>query len=454
MSTENGANEKKGATIASVVIRNFRRLTFGEAKLIPETGFVRVAGPNASGKTSFIKGIMGCFGGKSEVDPGSLHDGSDKGGTTLLLTNGYTLERRASEANPKGAFVLIGPDGGRHGQGKVDSWLGDKSFDPLALFSLSPERMRDVLFSVGKDPDLPEKLDEVRAEYAKVYKKRTPVISDQRHFSGVKEPEWERPEPVDTSAEVARLAELQAHERELGDANRKAHDAQHGVSAAKRSSDTCLAERNRLQDLLSDADAAYVEAQAAIETARAVANGAQRFAEKLPDPTEAMEGVQARLAAAGEINNSIAPWTRYDEAQDELEELKARESALTSELGALKQREADLLDKAGIPVKGLSFGDDGEPLLKGRSIALASGRERVDMAVDVAIASDPEVRVCLLDEEANGLDREACERLNQRAVQADFQIWGCRVDDESHAEVVVRDGVAMDAGALEEVGAR
>ena len=447
MSTENGANEK--STISRVVIRNFRRLTFGEAEVIPEAGVVRVTGPNGAGKTSWIKAIAAVFGGATEVDRGSLHEGTEKGGVLVELTSGHTIERRISDASPKGVLVVTGPDGGRHGQGKVDSWLGEKSFDPLAFLSLDPNRQRDVLFSIGTDPDLEKKLALAREEYDEIYDERTPVISRRRHLSAIGEPEGERPEPVDTSAEMARLGELQAQERALGDARRTTEAAAEEVDRV----DSVLATRQReiddLKERLKAAKAAKASAQVVYEQATKRAAEAAKGERVLPDPTEAMEEVQARLAAASEINTAIEPWTRWDEAQKELEVKAEQESALTDRLTNLKAREADLLDKAGIPVEGLSFGEDGEPLLNGRAIALASGREKVDLAVDVAIASEPDVQVCLVDEEANGLDLDAIKRLDERAVEVGFQIWLCRVGLEGPGEIIVENGVARDTEALE-----
>ena len=454
MSTENGGNEK--STIARVVIRNFRRLTFGEAEVIPETGVVRVTGPNAAGKTSWIKAIAAVFGGATEVDRGSLHEGSEKGGVLVELTSGYTIDRRISEASPKGALVVVGPDGGRHGQGKIDSWLGEKSFDPLAFLSLPLARQREILFSIGTDPELPQKLESTRHEYRETYERRTPLISRRRHLAAIDEPEGERPEPVDTSEEMRRLGELQAQERECGDALRYCHDlnaraktAEDNVHDAEREVREFEEELSRARERLDLAQRGKTEATEATEASKA----ADDEYEKLPDLTEAMTEVRARLAAASEIQTTLEPWTRWDEAQEELAALREEESVLADQLGALEVRESDLLNKAGIPVQGLSFDDNGEPLLNGRSLALSSGRERVDLAVDVAIASDPDVRVCLVDEEANGLDLDAIKRLDERAIEAGFQLWLCRIGLEGAGEIIVENGVARDAEALEPEGA-
>ncbi len=447
MTAENGGAEK--ITLVGIEVENYRRLTAAEIKLVPSKGLVRVTGANAEGKTSLLKAIAGALGGQGEVHMDSLHEGAENGRVTLHLSNGYTVERRLSEANPKGTLVVTGPDEGTHKQGKLNGWLGDRSFDPLAFLSLEPARQREVLFSIGTDPDLSANLDEARGEYQHTYELRTPVISRRRHLNALEEPEGERPELVDTSEEMRRLGELQAQERTLGDSKRAVRDVQDRVSR----SEEVLLERTTaveaLKEQLRAAEELVTKSEEWVQQLRDEGERLDRTDYELPNPAAEMDGVKARLEAASEIQTAIEPWTRWDEAQDELKALKEEESKLTDQIGALKRREADLLVKAGIPIEGLSFGEDGEPLLNGRAIALASGRERMDLAVDVAFAADPDLGICLLDE-GNELDLESLERLHDRAVAKGFQLWVCRIGLESRGEIVVEDGIAMDATALEE----
>ena len=123
--------------------------------------------------------------------------------------------------------------------------------------------------------------------------------------------------------------------------------------------------------------------------------------------------------------------------------MSSEESRLTKELKEQKSEEVKLLDEAGIPVKGIGFDEEGNPQLNGRSLAVASGRERIEVAVTVALAADPEIRVCLVDE-ANDLDLEALESLDALAKEHQFQIWVVRIGLEGDGEIVCEDGVAKD----------
>ena len=102
-----------------------------------------------------------------------------------------------------------------------------------------------------------------------------------------------------------------------------------------------------------------------------------------------------------------------------------------------------MIAAAGIPVPGLTFDPEtAEPQLNGFPLALASGGERIRMAVAVALAVDPELRVCLVDE-ANDLDLEALEELDRLATEHGFQVFACRIGLEGAGEIVVDDGEAV-----------
>jgi len=70
---------------------------------------------------------------------------------------------------------------------------------------------------------------------------------------------------------------------------------------------------------------------------------------------------------------------------------------------------------------------------------------KFQMAVDVAIAANPDLRVCLVDE-ANDMDLETLDALRQRAEEHGFQVWCCRIGIEGAGEIVVEDGEARGTG--------
>lgn len=429
--------------IVSVQADNFHRLRIAKLEHIPGQGLVRVTGPNASGKTSLLRAIMAALGGAGMIEKDVIHEGADKGSIILKLSNGYTIERRFTEASPKGYLTVVGPDQGKHSQKRLNGWLGPQAFDPLAFFHLTPDRQRDVLFSLGTDPELPQKLQKVRDEYARVYEERTPIISRRRHLAKIDAPSGDKPEPVDTSAELAKLRELQGQQQARKDALREAWNVK---QQADTYPDAIKQAEEHVEDLKRQLAAAKDEVKRLKDNSAKAAQAADealKTAQAMPDPAEQIDAIQARIEEAGAINAALEPWRRYEEAKAELDELAQQEREQTKRLDELKQREGSLLEEAGIPVDGLGFDETGEPLLNGRSLTVASGAELIQVAVQVALAANPDLRICLLDE-ANDLDLDAMTKLAELAEVNGFQIWCARLGLEGAGEVVIEDGMARD----------
>lgn len=454
MSATNG---KKGITVTGVKAERFHRLRLAEVELVPETGLIRLTGKNGAGKTSFLRAIKAALGGAGEVlGEAVINDESEDGtgAVRLTLTNGFTVERRFTEATPKGYLTVTGPDGGRHNQGKLAEWLGPLSFDPSAFFSLSPQRQREILLALGGDPDLPRKLEELRSARAEKYGLRTPWISQQRRARQVEKPEGDRPEPVDVSAELTRMGQLQKQERERQDAFREAERLNEDGRAHQRHAAKVQEHIEDLERRLEEAREDHRRHLAAADDAIEFSEDAEAVARALPDVTADIEAVDARIREADRIQSALEPWKAYDRAREEVEESTQAIDALTAELDQFDAREAELIRSAGIPVTGLTFSEDGAPQLNGRPLSVASGAEKATLAVEVALANHPDLRICLLDEEANHLDLEGLQELDRLAREHGFQIWAARIGLEGAGEVVVEDGEAWarDAGRPEPAG--
>jgi energy-coupling factor transporter ATP-binding protein EcfA2 len=441
----------KGITAIGLKVESFHRLRAAEVELIPTDGLIRVSGKNGAGKTSLLRAIKAALGGAGEIlGEATVNEEAEDGraSVTLKLSNGFTVERRFTEAAPKGYLTVIGPDGGKHSQGKLAEWLGPLSFDPSAFFSLHPDRQREILLSLGEDPGLPAKLDQIRAARAERYRVRTPWIAQQRRARQVQEPGGERPEPIDVSAELTKMGELQAKDRARQDMFRSAENAKRQADQHEREFKQADARVVELERRLEEAKAHAVNMAKRAKASEGEAKKLRAEALAFPDVMPDIEAVRARINEADRVQQALRPWEAYDGAQAELEEAEAAIQALTAEMETMDAQERELIRSAGMPVEGLSFAEDGSPLLNGRPLSVASGAECARLAVAVAMAARPELRICLLDEEANGLDLDALEALDALAKEHGFQIWACRLGLEGSGEVVVEDGEAWsrDAG--------
>lgn len=435
--------KKKRHTIVRVLVETFRRLRVAEVELDGSAGLVTVTGKNKAGKSSLLKAIAGALGGQGEVEEGSVQDGA--GGRSLLkviLSNGYTVQRKFTSKAPKGYLTITGPNGETSTQQSLlNDWLGPHSFDPLALMTLDLKRQWEILLGCGKNPNLALHLDENRLKQKRVYEERTPHISAQRRAAGEPKPEGLRPEPMDTSAQVKKLQDLQAQADErfqlIGMLGRQEDFLDSRLEALKNAEVNLAYARSQVEQ----AETTLQLRQEEVTTQTEKRDALQLQVEQTADPAEAIQEVQVELARADAVQEHLQVWRDWDRAQEDHKKATAEVDRLTTQLDELKEQESQLIAEAGIPVPGLSFSEEGEPLLNGKSFSLASGAEKIEVAVAVALAVNPEVGVCLVDE-ANDLDLEHLEALDKLARKHGFQIWACRLGLEGAGEVVVEDGVA------------
>lgn len=161
------------------------------------------------------------------------------------------------------------------------------------------------------------------------------------------------------------------------------------------------------------------------------------------------ETVHAGADEADQVAAALEPWKAADRARAEAEEATKRVEAITAEMNGLDAQEKELLASAGLPVDGLSFTADGSPLLNGRPLEVASGAERIRLAVAVALAAHPALRICLVDE-ANDIDLDGLAELDRLAQEHGFQVWAARLGIEGPGEIVVEDGKARARDAAPE----
>lgn len=443
------AADQKGITVTAVEVTNFHRLTFARVEMIPGAGLVKVTGKNRSGKTSLLRSIRAALGGAGQVLPETVHAGAEDGRVRIELSNGFSVARRFTAAQPKGYLTVLGADGGEHRQGKLDEWLGPLSFDPLAFFELKPERQREILLALGSDPDLPKKLEQLRAARATKYEERTPWISRKRIAGQVPQPEGERPTPVDISAELARMGELQVAQRDLQDARRMEQRAREFQRKCQDDLGAARAEVQRLRAAIEAAERTVVDREDGLEAAVESARVAAEVVVGMSDPDAEIERVKARIGEADQVAATLEPWKASDRARAEAEEATKRVEAITAEMNGLDAQEKELLAGAGLPVDGLSFTADGSPLLNGRPLEVASGAERIRLAVAVALAAHPALRICLVDE-ANDIDLDGLAELDRLAQEHGFQVWAARLGIEGPGEIVVEDGKARARDAAPE----
>jgi hypothetical protein len=273
------------------------------------------------------------------------------------LNNGFTLTRKFTEKNPKGYLTIEGPglmEGTRtkYKQSDVSGWLGDISFDLLALFRLKPRDLRDTLLSLAKDPELRSKLDGIAADRERIREERTPFLSVKQRAERTPKPTGERPEPVDVSGEMAKLAELEAEAeryREARDSGDAAMDAANDATEDLKETEE---EIRRLEEQLKDAKDRRMLEVDRMKLLGLAAAKAKDDADKLTDPRDQIATVRARISEADQIRRALAPWDAWERIQTEAKEATARPRSSRTRWPVWTRRRRNCLPSPASPWTG------------------------------------------------------------------------------------------------------
>jgi chromosome segregation ATPase len=314
---------------------------------------------------------------------------------------------------------------------------------PRKLWATAPGRQKvlDMLMRCGKDPELPGKLSALRKRTAKMVEVRSPWHSKKQHAERTQKPAGERPEELDVSALAAKKEELEAQRKVREDALKAADEVLTAAQIAEKEEKDAARNIGELEVKLAEWKEAKARHTADANKLGAKAIELNTAACTLPYDEQGIEDTRAKLAEATDITKAQEPWKKWDTAQDEKQEAKDNIQALNKTIDQLKADERQLLQNAGIQITGLTFDEDSTPLLHGRVLDKASGREWFEFAVELATADDPELGVIIVDEDANGVDADGMAAMRELMESKGYQLVVARIEPSgATTQIVVCDG--------------
>lgn len=163
-------------------IENFMGIKLLDIKLDDDDAVVQFAGSNGQGKSSAALAIIGALGGKGALakamglskDPGDdeiIRRGEEMSEVEVKFDGwvvNWTRKRGGAEK-----VEIRDSGGGAHGRKKLQSLIGDLTFDPMELDRMPPAERREMLLKMaGVD------LEEIDLRYDATYLSRRDVNRD------------------------------------------------------------------------------------------------------------------------------------------------------------------------------------------------------------------------------------------------------------------------------------
>lgn len=157
---------------------------------------------------------------------------------------------------------------------------------------------------------------------------------------------------------------------------------------------------------------------------------ADEYIDKEPIDTSADED-EVRTAEA--MKKHLNEYKRMVSLEAECEELKAESDEFTRKIELARTLPGEILEKATLPVEGLTV-VDGTPQINGLPISNLSEGEKLELCVDVALSKPNNLQIILIDG-AEKLSDENREKLYKKCKDSGLQFVATRTTNDSEMEV-------------------
>lgn len=144
--------------------------------------------------------------------------------------------------------------------------------------------------------------------------------------------------------------------------------------------------------------------------------------------------LQKEAELVEKMKSHINEYHRMVNLQSEVDNLVAQSEELTRKIEKARTLPGEILEKATIPIKGLSV-KDGIPLINGLPISNLSDGEKLDLCIDVAIQKPNGLQIILIDG-VEKLSTELRTKLYEKCKAKGLQFIATRTTDDEDLTVI------------------
>ncbi len=342
------------------------------------------------------------------------------------------------------AITVENAEGARFGEPQkvLSSLLGALAFDPLQFVRMEPKEQVKTLRAMVPDVDFVM----IDAANAADYSKRTELGRTEKSLraqaDAIHVPEGTPTAAIDEAALVAKLEQAGGHNASIERLKAIRQNSQNEIAKATQYRTRDVEELEALKDRMADLEARIAGGATLIRQLEEELAGLP----PLPQPIDTSD-VRREIEMARYTNTNVrAASTKAQLAQRALE-AEVAAGKLTKAIAVRLAQVADAVNKAQLPVPGLSFGD-GQVLLNGLPFDQASSAEQLRASMAIAMAGNPKLQVIRV-KDGSLLDEEGLRIVAEMAEEHGFQVWMERVETSGKVGFVIEDGALKSAPVLQ-----
>jgi hypothetical protein len=401
--------------ILGVTTENIKRCKFASVRF--DGSAIVIAGDNAQGKSSFVDSIWMALGGAAGIPAQPVSTGATMG-TISIEMDEFKITRKI-KPDRSTTLEICSLDGAKHPspQKILDAFNVRFGFWPSEFLAAS-EKDQAVLLKdvVGLD------FTALDARAADAYNERTGVNRELKALQA--QLEACPASPHNTPVDVAKLAdELTA----ANDNNRKLQLLRDVLAQERALAKSITEEIEKLTARLVDTN----------DKITAIIAQGKQLSEVDTGP------LQEQLRNAETINAGVRRNAQRSELAKRIADALARTHSMTDIIQQVATEKEAALASASWPIPGLSFAADGGLQYNGIPFAQASTAERYEVAIAIAFARNPKLKLVYL-EHGSLLDSKTFQRVCDFVAANNGQVIFEIVGDAKGGvpSVVFEDGIA------------
>jgi DNA repair exonuclease SbcCD ATPase subunit len=422
-------------TITSLELENVKRVR--AVALTPAaTGLTVIGGDNRQGKTSILDGICYALGGEKYRPTALQRDGGQSDARIeISLSNGLLVERKGKNA----ALKVTDTNGLKGGQKLLDAFVEELALDLPKFLAMSGKDKAGVLLRILGIGDRLAALDK---EERAAYDNRTAQgrIADQKAHYAQELPEHQGvPEQIVSAAEIT--TELQAVIGRNADRQKQRGK----LEAMKRAARLVESTAQRLRDEIERLEREIAQARERLDQNTAEAKElAANISGTTVEPDESTAEIQMRLADIEEVNGMVRTNQAKRAAIADAAAAKRQYDELTTQVEDVRARRSALLNGAAMPLAGLSV-EQGELTYNGKAWDCMSASEQIRAGVAIVRKLKPACGFVLLDG-LEAMDLNQLAELGKWLEAEGLQAIATRVSRGAECTIVIEDGMAVNNG--------
>ena len=371
----------------------------------PDPNVNKVSGKNAAGKTNLLETIRFSLLGKRAMPPKPLKEGAKKGDIEVDIGE-YKVKVKITKA---GEYWSVTDKEGKpvsSPQSLLKEIVGPISFDPLALLDEDQKKLRAVLLElVGVDLDeFDTKIKTLRDERTIAGRtlKTTKALLDACTYY------------KDAPEQEVSVSELTEELTIANEVNKSIESTGKEIDAAKAKITELEGQIEAYKALLVDS-MKYLKNHAIIDTA----------------------AITAKINKADETNKQVRDNAEYGLREKAVSAEQDAYDSLSDNIQDVEQEKDEALQKAEMPVPGLSVDEDGV-IYEGIPLAQVNKAKRIEIGTAIHMEINPGLRVMFVEGHHFDSDTEAA--IEKAVKDADYQLFSEVVDDTSETGIHLVDG--------------